>query len=314
MDLKIFTWATFIGVIFLLLAFDLFVLHKKNTVASNRKAAMETLFWIGVAGSFSFMIYYLFDNNLVTNPNNVTPKAAVLEYITGYLIELSLSVDNLFVIAMIFASFSIPINYQHRVLYWGIIGAIVFRAIMIFAGVLLINKISWVTYIFGALLLYTAFHMLVKEEKSEQSSGVRNFLYKKLKVTDNLSGQKFWVRENGVRMATPLLIALIMIELTDVLFAVDSIPAILSITTDPFIVFSSNIFAVLGLRSMYFFLANMLARFQYLKYSVFAILIFVSLKLLTLHFFKMPEWFSLGFIAVSLVCGVLVSLRVKNPE
>lgn len=311
MEIKLGIWSIFVGFIILLLAFDLFVLHKKNVVVGNKKAALETLFWISIAGSFSFVIHYLFSNDMVTNPENLEPKKAVLDYVTGYLIELSLSVDNLFVIAMIFASFKIPIQFQHRVLYWGIIGAIIFRAIMIFAGVVLINKISWITYVFGALLLYTAFRMLVKEETEDQNSRVRNFLYKKLKVTDTIDGQKFWVRKNGIRMATPLLIALIMIELTDVLFAVDSIPAILSITTDPFIVFSSNIFAVLGLRSMYFFLANMLDRFVYLKYSVFAILIFVALKLLTVHFFKLPEWFSLSFIALSLVCGILVSWQVK---
>jgi tellurite resistance protein TerC len=314
MNIKIATWGVFIGLIILLLVFDLVVLHKKGQAISNKKAAKESLFWISLAGLFSLAIFYLFESQLVTNPNNLTPQDAVVKYITGYLIELSLSVDNLFVIAMIFASFKIPLQFQHRVLFWGILGAIIFRAIMIFAGVLLINKISWITYIFGAFLLFTAFKMLTKKEHSDQASGFKKFLYKRFKVSNSLDGERFWIREKGVKMATPLFIALLMIELTDVLFAVDSIPAILAVTTDPFIVFSSNIFAVLGLRSLYFFLANMLERFKYLKYSVFAILIFVSLKLLTLHFYKLPEWFSLCFIGLSLLCGILVSLQVNPKE
>ncbi|MBQ0739817.1 hypothetical protein J9332_36550, partial [Aquimarina celericrescens] len=164
--------------------------------------------------------------------------------------------------------------------------------------VILIHKLSWITYVFGAFLLFTAFKMLVKEEDQTKPSKFKNFLYKHLKVSNTLNGENCWVIENGVKMVTPLMVALIMIELTDLLFAVDSIPAILAVTTDPFLVFSSNIFAVLGLRSMYFFLANMLEKFHYLKYSVFAILVFVSLKLITLHFYKFPEWFSLTFIAV----------------
>jgi tellurite resistance protein TerC len=220
-------------------------------------------------------------------------------------------VDNLFVIAMIFTSHKIPIKYQHRVLFWGILGAIIFRGIFIAFGVILFDKISWMTYIFGAFLLYTAFKVLAHSDEAEEgeNSKLNLFLEKHLNISKNLDGEKFFTIENGKRMATPLLATLILIEFTDLLFALDSIPAILAVTTDPFIVFSSNIFAVLGLRAFYFFLANMLEKFKYLKYSVFAILLFVSVKLLTHNFIDFPEWFSLIFIGLSLLIGVIVSLE-----
>lgn len=307
-------WAGLIVLVIILLMIDLLLLHKKGKPITHKKVAIETLLWVMIAGAFSFVIYRVYDLQLIDNSNQLSPSEAVVKYITGYLIELSLSVDNLFVIAMIFSSFKIPVKHQHKVLFWGILGAIVFRALMIWAGVILIHKLSWITYVFGVFLLFTAFKMLVKEEDQTKPSGFKNYLYKHLKVSNTLNGEKFWVVENGVKMVTPLMVALIMIELTDLLFAVDSIPAILAVTTDPFLVFSSNIFAVLGLRSMYFFLANMLEKFHYLKYSVFAILVFVSLKLITLHFYKFPEWFSLTFIAVSLLLGILVSLSSKPKK
>ena len=303
-------WFGLILLVLFLLMIDIFILHKEGKIVTRRKATIETIIWVLIALTFSIVVYWLFKSNLVNNINNLSPQEAVIKYITGYLIELSLSVDNLFVIAMLFSSFNIPLKHQHKVLFYGILGAIVFRAIMIWAGVLLIQKIDWITYVFGAFLLFTAFKMLAKKEDIKPSK-FRNFLYKHLNVSNSLNEDKFWIIENGVKKLTPLFIVLIMIELTDLLFAVDSIPAILAVTTDPFIVFSSNIFAVLGLRAMYFFLADMLERFIYIKYSVFAILVFVSIKLLTLHFYKMPEWFSLTFIGMSLIIGVIVSLQSK---
>ena len=305
-------WTGLVVLVIILLMVDLLLLHKKGKPITHKKVAIETLLWVTIAGAFSFVIYWVYNAQLIDNRNQLLPSEAVIKYITSYLIELSLSVDNLFVIAMIFSSFKIPIKHQHKVLFWGILGAIFFRALMIWAGVILIHKLSWITYVFGTFLLFTAFKMLVKEEEDQtKPSKFKSFLYKHLKVSNTLNGENFWVIENGVKMVTPLMVALIMIELTDLLFAVDSIPAILAVTTDPFLVFSSNIFAVLGLRSMYFFLANMLEKFHYLKYSVFAILVFVSLKLITLHFYKFPEWFSLVFIAVCLLLGILVSLSAK---
>ncbi len=305
-------WFILITFILVLLALDLLVFHRKGHAPSNRRAAIETVFWISIAGAFSFAVYLIYQKGWMSNPHTVDAEDAVFKYITGYLIELSLSVDNLFVIAMIFASFSIPLKYQQRALFWGIIGAIVFRGVMIGVGVVLIEKISWMTYIFGAFLLFTAFRMLVKKEEEAPKGTTR--LSKFLRISEELDGEKFFIVRQGVRMATPLFAALIMIELTDLLFALDSIPAILSVTTDPFLVFSSNIFAILGLRSLYFFLASMLEKFAYLKYSVFAILVFVSLKLITIHFVHFPEWFSLTFIGVSLVLGVLVSLLNKRID
>ncbi|MEM1119029.1 MAG: TerC/Alx family metal homeostasis membrane protein [Bacteroidota bacterium] len=302
-----------IVVFFLLLALDLLVLHQKGTVITNRKAALETAFWVGLALSFTLVVRYLYQTDWVENPNDLTPARAMTKYISGYLIELSLSIDNLFVIALIFSTFKIPKEYQFRALFWGIIGAVVLRGIMIGIGVTLISKVSWITYVLGVFLLYTAFKMIrQKEEGNDQRHD--NNLSKFIEMTDYLDGEKFFTKENGKRIATPLFGALLVIEFTDVIFALDSIPAILAITTDSFLVFSSNIFAILGLRSMYFFLANMLEKFRYLKYSVFAILIFVGIKLITAHFVHLPEWFSLAFIGTALACGVLVSLRKDKAK
>ena len=306
-------WIGLILLITILLGLDLIILHKRGEVSTPRKAAIESVIWISIAFLFSLAIYWVFKLELTSNINQLTPSKAVVKYLTGYLIELSLSIDNLFVIAMIFASFKIPIKYQHRALFWGIIGAIFFRGIAIAAGIILLQKISWLTYVFGAFLLFTAFKMLVKDDVKEDSpSFFRKLLNKYFNISHTQNEDRFWIVENGMKMGTPLFAALIMIELTDIMFALDSIPAILAVTTDPFIVFSSNIFAVLGLRSLYFFLADMLERFKYIKYSVFAILVFVALKLIVIHFIKFPEWFSLSFISVSLLMGILVSLKKKT--
>ena len=301
-------WIGLLVLLIGLLSFDLFILHEKGKIISYKKAAVETSFWISIAALFSFAVYLIYSNELVENPENLEPMDAVIMYITGYLIELSLSVDNLFVMAMIFGTFNIPLKYQHTTLFYGILGAIIFRGIMIGIGVALINAISWMTYVFGAFLIFTALKMLFTKEHHEDEKK-QPWVYKLFKVSPTLTEERFFTIENGVRMATPLFAALVMIELTDILFALDSVPAILAVTTDPFIVYSSNIFAILGLRAMYFFLANMLDKFVYLKYSVFAILIFVGIKILLIHHIHFPEWLSLGFIAVALGLGVLVSLQ-----
>lgn len=303
-------WIILFSVFFVLIAFDMLVLHKKTEKVSHKKAAIETVFWVSFAMLFAVAIYFFYKFGWVESLHGMKPSEAVTKYITGYLIELSLSVDNLFVIATIFASQKVPMKYQHRVLFWGIVGAIVLRALMIFFGIALIEKFSWMTYIFGLFLLYAAFKMLKNEEEEHHEDEKFKFLKKYFKITKNFHGEHFWVIENGKRVMTPLFLALIMIEFTDLIFALDSIPAILAVTTEPYIVFSSNIFAILGLRSMYFFLAKMLEKFHFLKYSIFAILVFVSIKLLTIHTgFHFPEWFSLTFIGVSLLVGVLVSVN-----
>ena len=309
-------WIVFLLLILSILALDLGVFNRKAHIISTKEASIWTLIWVVISFLFSGVIYWLYETNLVDNVDKLNSSTAVIKYITGYLIELSLSVDNIFVIAVIFASFRIPLKYQHRVLFWGILGAIFFRLLMIFFGVFLINKIYWATYIFGAFLLYTAYKMLFsKEEKFHPKD---TFVYRNLRkvmpITTHFHEQKFIVKIKHIKAATPLLVALIVIEFSDILFALDSVPAILAITSDPFLVFSSNIFAILGLRSMYFFLSNMLAKFYYLKYSLIAILTFVGIKLMLIHHYKFSELFSLGIIATSLILGVLVSLRFPKNE
>lgn len=306
-----------LAVIFIL-ALDLGVFNKTPHIISTKEASKWTLIWVTLSFLFSGVIYWLYTTDYIENPDNLKPAVAAMKFITGYLIELSLSVDNIFVIAIIFASFKIPQKYQHRVLFWGILGAIVFRGLMIFFGVMLINKFTWTTYLFGAFLLFTAIKMLFSGEDEDfqpKDSFVYKALGKIIPITSHMEGEKFFIStKTAKRAATPLFVALIVIEVMDVLFAVDSVPAILAITSDPFLVFSSNIFAILGLRSMYFFLANMLAKFSYLEYSLVAILAFVGLKMLLHDFIHVPEWASLGFIALSLLVGIMVSLKFGKEK
>ena len=312
-------WSGLIIYILLLLFFDLFVLHK-NDELSNKKTARETAFWISIALAQSGLIYLMYSNEWVDNPTDLTPKNAVLKYITGYLVELSLSVDNLFVIAMIFKSYKIPVKYQHKALFWGIVGAIFFRGLMIAVGVVLFNKLSWIPYVFGVFLIITAIKMLmdelkkkpIEDEENLREGFAKRFMKKNLNFSSELDGNKFFTIQNGKKVATPLFAALILIELTDVMFAVDSIPAILAITQDALIVFMATIFATLGLRSMYFFLANMIEKFHYLKFSVFAILLYIGIKLILMHHVEIPEFLSLIVILVSLTTGILVSLKHRN--
>ncbi|WP_395045447.1 TerC family protein [Flavobacterium sp.] len=312
-------WILFISLILVFLALDLGVFNKTPHIISSKEAGKWTAIWVFLSFAFSGVIYLLYQNELISNPTKIKPAVASIKFITGYLIELSLSVDNIFIIAVIFASFKIPQKYQHRVLFWGILGAIVFRGLMIFFGVILINKVSWMTYVFGAFLLFTAAKMLFTKEDADfhpKDSFVYKILGKIIPITAHSHKEHFFLKENGKNHATPLFVALIVIEVMDMLFALDSVPAILAITSDPFIVFSSNIFAILGLRSMYFFLANMLAKFSYLEYSLIAILTFVGLKMLIPHeWIEIPEWVSLAFIALSLLIGIVVSLQKnKNVE
>lgn len=306
-------WIVLIVYVLLLLFFDFFILHKKGTTPTSKKALYETLFFVANALLFSGALYWFFDQGLVDNASNYTPTKAWLSYLTGYIIELSLSVDNLFVIAVIFTSFKIPSQYQHRLLFLGILGALVFRAILISVGIVLINKFHQMSIIFGLFLLFTAFKMLKKEAEHEEPKQPKG-LSKIFRFTKIIDGDKFVTHVDGKRVFTALFGALVTIEFTDLLFALDSIPAIFAVTTDPFIVFSSNIFAIMGLRSLYFFLANMLEKFHYLKYSVFAILIFVGLKLISATWFEIPEWFSLTFIVLCLAAGVYVSLLNAKKE
>ncbi|WP_309641704.1 TerC family protein [Flavobacterium sp.] len=310
-------WALFLLMILVFLALDLGIFNKTPHIISSKEAGKWTAVWVALSFVFSGIIYWLYQSGYVANPDRLKPHTAMIKYITGYLIELSLSIDNIFVIAIIFSAFKIGQKYQHRILFWGIIGAIVFRGLMIFFGVMLIHKFSWTTYLFGAFLIFTAVKMLFTKEEDDfepKESFVYKILGKIVPITTDTEKAHFFIHKDSKTYATPLFVALVIIEVMDVLFAVDSVPAILAITSDPFLVFSSNIFAILGLRSMYFFLANMLEKFSCLEYSLIAILSFVGFKMVLHDYIEIPEWASLGFIALALLVGVLVSLNRDSVD
>lgn len=310
-------WILFITAVLLFLALDLGVFNKTPHIINSKEAGKWTAFWVTLSFVFSGVIYWLYSTSYIANPNQLKPTTAMIKYITGYLIELSLSIDNIFIIAVIFSAFKIAQKYQHRILFWGIMGAIVFRGLMIFFGVILINKFSWTAYVFGLFLIFTALKMAFTKEAEDfdpKDSWVYKLLGKIIPITHHTEKAHFFIRKETKLYATPLFVALVVIEVMDVLFAVDSVPAILAITSDPFLVFSSNIFAILGLRSMYFFLANMLEKFSCLEYSLIAILLFVGLKMVLHDYIELPEWVSLTFIAVALLVGILVSISRKEPS
>lgn len=306
-------WTVFIAVVVFALALDLGVFNRKPHEIKTKEAAIWTGVWVACAILFSGIIYLSFQNGWIANPTNLTPTNAVLKYITGYLIELSLSVDNIFIIALIFSSFAIPKKYQHEVLFYGVLGAIVFRALMIVFGVALITKFSWMIYVFGVFLILTALKMLFSHNKPKDlhESTIYKWIIKVYPVTRKVYNDRFFIKRGGVRYATPLFVALIIIELTDVFFAIDSIPAILAITADPFIVFSSNILAIMGLRSMFFLIVGALDKFKYISYSLVIILAFVGVKMIISHHVEIPEWLSLGVIVTSLAGGMVASSLSK---
>lgn len=307
-------WIVFVVFILLLLALDLGVLNREVHVPSTREALTWTGLWATLALAFSGVIYYLYSHHM--GDSDLSGTDAMLKYLSGYLVELSLSMDNVFVIALIFAYFRIPTKYQHRVLFWGILGALFFRGVMIALGVWLVNRFDWMMYLFGLLLLYSAFKMVTSGESVHPGDNpIIRFIKRLFPVTKMYEDEAFFVqrrdfaRQRTFWAATPLFVALLIVETTDIVFAFDSIPAILAITTDPFLVFSSNVFAILGLRSLYFVLAAMMDRFELIKYSLAVILLFVALKMLLHEWWHPAEWVSLTVIAVSLVGGIVLSLR-----
>ncbi|WP_282784751.1 TerC family protein [Phaeodactylibacter xiamenensis] len=309
-----FIWIGFITLVFFLLALDLGVFNRNPHAITTREALGWTTLWVSLSLLFSVFIYYAYGNGWIANPESLTARDAVLKYLTGYLVEQSLSMDNIFVIAMIFSYFSIPQKYQHRVLFWGILGALVFRGIMIFLGVVLIQKFAWLTYVFGVFLLYSAYKMWSSHEAAHPNKNpVIKYVSRLIPVTKEFDGEHFFVKRKHITAATPLFVALMVVETTDVMFAFDSIPAIFAITTDPFLVFTSNIFAILGLRSLYFVLASVLDRFKYLQHALVFILAYVGVKMLLVHQVHIPEWVSLMVIFVSLGAGVLFSIY-KAPK
>lgn len=307
-------WAVFIAFVLVMLVIDLFLVggNKAHRV-SFKEAAAWSVVWFGLAMLFNLGLWWYLKGSY----GSEIADTKALEFLTGYLIEKSLAVDNIFVFLMIFSFFAVPAEYQRRVLIYGVIGAIVMRAIMILAGAWLIQEFHWILYLFGAFLVITGIKMLIFAE-SEPDLGknpLLNWIKGHMRLTPDYRGEKFWVMENGVRMFTPLFLVLIMIELSDLVFAVDSIPAIFAITTDPFIVFTSNIFAILGLRAMYFMLAGLADRFHLLKYGLALVLVFVGVKMLIVDFYKIPIGLSLGVVGLIIATFMVSSLwATRNKE
>lgn len=297
-------WLGFNLFVLLMLALDLGVFHRKVHVISFKEALSWSVFWIILALIFSVGLY------------TWRGEQAGTEFLTGYLIEKSLSVDNIFVFLTIFAYFKIPLIYQHKVLFFGILGALLMRVVFIFAGVALIQKFHWTIYVFGIFLIFTAIKILWshgKEVDLEKTMVIRVFR-RIIPVSSTLRGGQFFVRENGKWLATPLFITLIIVEISDLLFAIDSIPAILAITSDTFIVYTSNVFAILGLRSLYFALAGAIEKFIYLHYGLAAILAFVGTKMLLADIYKIPVNWALGVIAILLAASIVASLLARRID
>ena len=292
-------WIGFNVFVLLMLALDLGVFHRKAHVVTFKESMAWTVVWVTLALLFNLGVWHY-----------MGPQRGI-EFFTGYVIEKSLSVDNVFVFALLFSYFAVPPLYQHKVLFWGILGALIMRAVMIFLGAALIERFTWIIYIFGAFLILTGIKMIVKREEEihpERNPLVRWFK-KLMPVTNDYRGDKFFVREKGVRMATPLFVVLLLVEFSDLIFAVDSIPAIFAVTKDPFIVYTSNVFAILGLRSLYFALAGVMDKFHYLKIGLGVVLAFVGVKMLLGHTpYKIDTLVSLGVIVTVLAASIVVSL------
>ncbi|MBU0689101.1 MAG: TerC family protein [Gammaproteobacteria bacterium] len=300
-------WSVFIAVVLVMLALDLFVFGgNKAHKVSVKEAAIWSLVWFGLALLFNAGLWWHLNGSV--GPEIADSKA--LEFFTGYLIEKSLSVDNVFVFLLIFTAFHVPPEYQRRVLIYGVLGAIVMRAVMILAGAWVVREFSWVLYLFGVFLVITGVRMLVMAEKKPdlEQNPILRFARRHLRISEEMHGEKFSVMKHGVKYFTPLFLVLILIEVSDLVFAVDSIPAIFAITTDPFIVFTSNIFAIMGLRALYFLLADVADRFHLLKYGLAMVLVFIGSKMLIVPWYHIPVQASLAVIAVLIGASVAASL------
>ena len=303
---QLWLWIGFNAFVLVMLALDLGVFHRQAHEVSMKEAGAWSALWVSLALVFNFGIYHF-----------MGPQAG-LEFLTGYLIEKALSVDNIFVFVLIFSYFDVPARYQHRVLFWGILGALLMRGAMIAAGAVLISEFHWIIYVFGAFLVVTGIRMAMQTERAidAQKNPVLRLVRRFVPVSEAYHGQKFWVRaEVAGRLrlvATPLFVVLVLVETTDLIFAVDSIPAIFAITQDPFIVYTSNVFAILGLRALYFLLAGVIHRFHYLKLGLSVVLVFVGTKMLLTDIYKVPVGLSLGIIAVVLATSIVASLLMPK--
>jgi tellurite resistance protein TerC len=298
---SIWLWVGFNVAVLAMLALDLGVFHRKAHEVSLREAAGWTAVWVTLAMAFNAGIWYF------------AGRQPALEFLTGYLVEKSLAVDNIFVIALIFSYFAVPAAYQHRVLFWGILGALVMRGAFIAAGAYVLNQWHWVIYVFGGILLITGIKMALRKDEAidPEHNPVVRLARRWLPLTQRYDGQRFWTVENGKRVATPLFLVLLLVEFTDLVFAIDSIPAIFAITSDPFIVYTSNVMAILGLRSMYFLLAGVVHKFVYLKFGLSLVLVFVGAKMMLIDVFKVPTTVSLAVIAT--VIGGSIALSLLRP-
>jgi tellurite resistance protein TerC len=308
---NVWLWTAFSGIVLVMLAIDLFVVGggKRHRV-SMREAATWSGVWVSVSFLFAAGLWWYLDGSAGRELAN----EKTLEFVTGYLIEKSLAVDNVFIWLMLFAFFGIPLELQKRVLVFGVLGAIIMRTAMIFAGAWLIAQFHWILYLFGAFLLFTGIKMwwFANEQPDLANNPLLKWLRGHMKITDGLHGERFFVTQGGLRYATPLFLALVLVEISDLIFAVDSIPAIFAITGDPFIVLTSNVFAILGLRAMYFLLADMAGRFSLLKYGLAAVLVFIGVKMLLIDLYKIPIGFSLGVVATFIGISVALSLRKEK--
>lgn len=304
MEHSIWLWVGFNLFVLMMLALDLGVFHRKEHAIKVKEAIIWSGVWIMMALLFDLGIWKFMG------------EVQAIEFLTGYVIEKSLSIDNIFVFILVFGAFQVPAIYQHRVLFYGILGALVLRGIFIFAGVALIEKFHWIIFVFGAFLIYTGYK--IARDKGTKvnidDNPILNVAKKIIPFTTTYHGKKFFTKENGKRLATPLMLVLILVEFTDLIFAVDSIPAILSITNDPFIVYTSNVFAILGLRSLYFALAGSMQYFSYLHYGLAVILSYVGVKMLISDMYKIDPFISLGVIAIILMVSIVASLIWKKPE
>lgn len=297
-------WIGFNLFVVLMLVLDLGVFHKKSKTISVKDALLWTAVWVFMAFLFNVFVYYYFG------------EETAFEFFTGYLIEKSLSVDNIFVMILIFSYFNVPSEYQHKVLFWGILGALIMRVCFILAGVELIHKFHWLIYIFGGFLIFTGIRILTQGDAKfdPEKNPVVKLVRKIFRVTPAFEGDKFFVKRDNLLWATPLFVVVVMIEVTDLIFAVDSIPAILAISDDSFIVYTSNVFAILGLRSLYFALAGIEKYFIYLKYGLSAILIFIGAKMCISDFYTIPVEISLAFIILTLSLAVLASMVMRKQQ
>ena len=318
MNGMIWLWIGFNVFVLMMLALDLGVFHRKSHAVSIKEATIWSVVWISISLLFNLGIY-LFWDRLVPGSSYTNDQAA-LAFFTGYIIEKSLSVDNIFVFVLIFTFFTVPAAYQHRVLFWGIIGALLMRGTLIAIGAVLLKEFHWIIYLFGGFLIFTgirmAFHQ--NEEVHPEQNPLVKLLRKIMPVTENYEDDKFFIRRAGKLFATPLFLVLLLIESTDLIFAVDSIPAIFAVTQDPFIVYTSNVFAILGLRSLYFLLAGVVDKFHYLKLGLSVVLVFVGIKMTIVDIYKIPVGLSLGVIALILATAVIASLiraqKFPKPE